>query len=272
MSATTTVEATVQQQAVAATRPAPRKIPMTRLMSVELRKSFDTRSGFWLMASIGILAVVATGATILFAPDDELTYEAFASAIGFPMAVLLPIIAALAVTSEWSQRTGLTTFTLVPHRSRVIGAKLAVTVGIGVVSMLMAAAIGAVGNVLGTAITGTDTVWDVSVAELSYIVVGNVLGMLIGFMLGVLIRNSAGAIVGYFVYGFALPPLTMLLAMNQQWFEDLQPWVDFNFAQGNLFDGVMTGENWAQLAVTGFFWLVVPLAVGLRMVLRSEVK
>ena len=33
---------------------------------------FDTRSGFWLMASIGILAVLATGAVVLFAPDDEL--------------------------------------------------------------------------------------------------------------------------------------------------------------------------------------------------------
>jgi hypothetical protein len=268
----TTVDTAVEQPVTRAARPAPARIPMTRLMSVELRKSFDTRSGFWLMASIAILAVVATAATIVFAPDSELTYESFASAIGFPMAVLLPIIAALSVTSEWSQRTGLTTFTLVPHRSRVIGAKLAVTIGIGVVSMLMAAAIGAVGNVLGTAITGTDTVWNVSATELSYIIVANVLGMLVGFMLGVLIRNSAAAIVGYFVYGFALPPLTMLLAMNQQWFEDLQPWVDFNFAQGNLFNGVMTGENWAQLAVTGFFWLVVPLAVGLRMVVRSEVK
>lgn len=268
----TTVDAAVQQQAVTATRPAPRKIPMSRLMSVELRKSFDTRSGFWLMASIGILAVVATAATIVFAPTSDLDYESFASAIGFPMAVLLPIIAALSVTSEWSQRTGLTTFTLVPHRSRVIGAKLAVTIGIGVVSMLMAAAIGAVGNVLGTAITGTDTVWNVSAAELAYIIIANVLGMLVGFMLGVLIRNSAAAIVGYFVYGFALPPLTFLLAQNQQWFEDLQPWVDFNFAQGNLFNGVMTGDNWAQLAVTTFFWLIVPLAVGLRMVVRSEVK
>ena len=31
---------------------------------------FDTRSGFWLMASIGILSVLATGAVIIFAPDD----------------------------------------------------------------------------------------------------------------------------------------------------------------------------------------------------------
>lgn len=262
----------VETEVARTARPTPARIPMSRLVSVELRKSFDTRSGFWLMASIGILALIATGATILFAPDDQLDYEAFATAIGFPMAVILPVIAVLAITSEWSQRTGLTSFTLVPHRGRVITAKLIVTLAVGVVSMLVAAAIGAVGNVVGTAITGTDTVWNVSAAELSYIVVGNVLGMLIGFMLGVLIRNSPGAIVGYFVYGFVLPPLSMLLAANQEWFEKAQPWVDFNYAQGNLFNGVMTTENWAQLGVTGIFWLLIPLAVGLVAVLRSEVK
>jgi len=268
---TTTVD-TVDPGLTTRTKPTPARIPMSRLISVELRKSFDTRSGFWLMASIGILALVATGATILFAPSDELDYESFAAAIGFPMAVVLPIIAALLVTGEWSQRTGLTTFTLVPHRSRVITAKLAVTIGIGVVSMVVAVVIGALGNVLGTAITGTDTVWNVSAAELFYIIVANVLGMLVGFMFGVLLRNSAAAIVGYFVYSFALPPLTFLLAESQQWFKDLQPWVDFNYAQGYLFDGVMTGTYWAQVAVTSLVWLVIPLAVGLRLVLRSEVK
>jgi ABC-2 type transport system permease protein len=262
----------VETEVVRTARPTPARIPMSRIVAVELRKSFDTRSGFWLMASIAILAVVATGATILFAPDSALTYENFAAAIGFPMAVVLPVIAVLSVTSEWSQRTGLTSFTLVPHRSRVIGAKLAVTIGVGVVSMLLAAAIGALGNVLGTAISGTDTVWDVSATELSYIVLGNVLGMLVGFMLGVLFRNSAGAIVGYFVYGFALPPLTFLLAQNQQWFEKAQPWVDFNYAQGNLFNGSVSLEEWAQLGVTSLVWLVIPLAIGLRLVLRSEVK
>ena len=91
-----------------------RKIPTSRVISVELRKMFDTRAGFWLMASIVIAAVGATTAVILFAPDDELTYNSFAAAIGFPMTVILPMIAILAVTGEWSQRTGLTTFTLVP--------------------------------------------------------------------------------------------------------------------------------------------------------------
>ncbi len=168
-------------------------IPLSRIMRVELIKMFDTRSGFWLMASIGIAAVLATAATIIFAPESELDYEAFATAIGFPIAIILPIVGLLSVSSEWSQRTGLTTFTLLPNRSRVINAKLLVAVGVGVVSMFLAMAIGAVGNIVGTAIAGVDTTWNVSAKELSLIVLANVLGMLIGSMLGVVIRNSAGA-------------------------------------------------------------------------------
>jgi len=103
-------------------------------------------------------------------------------------------------------------------------------------------------------------------------VLANVLGLLVGFMLGVLIRSSAGAIVAYFVYSFVLPTLSMLLASSQGWFRDLQPWVDFNFAQTALFNGSLTGEQWAQLGVTSLAWLVVPTAVGIRLVLRSEVK
>jgi ABC-2 type transport system permease protein len=262
----------VETQAARKTRPAPTKIPMSRIVGVEFRKSFDTRSGFWLLASIGILAVLATGAVILFAPDSAIDYETFATAFGFPMAIILPMVAILSITSEWSQRTGLTSFTLVPHRGRVIAGKAIVALVVGVVSMLVAAAIGAVGNVLGSAITGVDTVWNVSALELGYIILANILGMAVGFMLGVLIRNSPGAIVAYFVYSLVLPTITSVLAETQEWFADKQPWVDFNYAQGALFDGSVSGTEWAQLGVTGLFWLVIPLTIGIWAVLRSEVK
>src|SRR3954463_701187 len=90
------------------------RIPFRRVTTVELRKMFDTRSGFWLIASVGITALLATIGVILFAPDSALTYGSFAAAIGVPMTILLPVISILSVTSEWSQRSGLTTFTLVP--------------------------------------------------------------------------------------------------------------------------------------------------------------
>ena len=263
----------VETEVARPARTAPARIPMSRIIAVELRKSFDTRSGSWLLASVGILAVLATAATILFAPDDAITYDSFGAAIGVPMAVVLPIIAILSITSEWSQRTGLTSFTLVPHRGRVIRAKLTVALGVGVVSMLLAFGIGALGNLLGAAIVGVDPVWDIGVGDFAGLVLFQILNMLIGFMLGVLFRNSAGAIVGYFVYSFVLVAITSALAATQDWFEKLQPWVDFNFSQGYLTDASsMTAENWAQLGVTGLFWLAIPLAIGLLAVFRSEVK
>ena len=69
-----------------------------------------------------------------------------------------------------------------------------------------------------------------------------------------------------------LPTLAMLLANGQEWFRDLQPWVDFNFAQGQLFDGSMTGEQWAQLGVTGADLAGRPAGRRPAMLMRSEVK
>jgi large-conductance mechanosensitive channel len=180
------------------------------------------------------------------------------------MSVILPMIAILAVTSEWSQRSGLTTFTLVPSRGRVIDAKAIATVLVGLGSMAVAFAVGAVGNLASSAIVGVDTVWDVSLVHASQIVLGNLVGMAIGFTLGVVLRNSAGAIVGYFVVSLVMPGILVLLAQVRSWFADLQPWIDWNETQVALFEGATnTGEEWAMLASTAMIWIVIPLVVGL---------
>jgi ABC-type transport system involved in multi-copper enzyme maturation permease subunit len=248
-------------------------VPLGRTIKVELRKMFDTRSGFWLVASIAILAALATLGVIVFLPDENLSFSAFGTAVGVPMAVLLPVIAILSVTGEWSQRTGLITFTLVPHRSQIILAKAVAAVIVGVVSVVIAFAIGALGNIIGSAINGVDARWDTTFTEFLYFILANILGLLVGFMLGVLIRGTAAAIVAYFVYSFVLPTIFGVLAAFQDWFRDLQPWVDFGYAQTPLFDGSdPSGEQWAQIGVSGVIWLVIPLAIGVWAVLRSEVK
>ena len=250
-----------------------RPIPTTRLVTIELRKMFNTRSGFWLLVSIGVLSVVATGAVLIFAPDSEIAYENFAAAIGFPMSVILPMIAILGVTSEWSQRSGLTTFTLVPSRGRIIGAKAFATFLVGVVSMAVAFAVGAVGNLLGSTVMGLDAVWDVSLAAAAQIVLGNLVGMAIGFTLGVVLRNSAAAIVGYFVVSLVLPGIFALLAQVRSWFADLQPWIDWNTTQVALFENETdTVRDWAMLASTTGIWIALPLVIGLLFLRRSEVK
>jgi hypothetical protein len=251
----------------------PRRIPLTRIVAVELRKSFDTRSGFWLLAGIGIAALLTTGAVIAWAPEAEFTHSRFTLAIGFPMSVILPIIALLSVTAEWSQRSGLTTFTLVPHRGRVLLAKAIGAILVAAASTMVAFAVGALGNVLGTAMAGTPTVWDLDLADVGYFALGNTLLLLVGFTLGALIRSSPGAIVAYMTYAFVAPGLLAFLAFNQAWFRDARPWVDPKYNQDALLQGAgLAGEQWTQLAVTSIVWVVLPLLVAVVNLLRSEVK
>ena len=247
-------------------------IPLSRVVRVELRKMFDTRSGFWLIASIGITGLIATIATIAFAPDKDLTYYNFAAAIGFPITVILPMVALLSITSEWSQRSGLTTFTYVSSRRRVVWAKTLSSVTVAVASMVFAFAVGAVGNVVGSTIAGTPTVWDLSVGHALTIVLGNLTCLLTGTMIGMLLRSSAGGLVMYFVLVLLVPNLTSLLAASQNWFKDLQPWVDLSFAQSFLFEGMHTAAQWAHITTAVALWIVLPGIFGLRRVMRSEVK
>lgn len=253
-------------------RAIPAPIPFLRILEVELRKMFDTRAGFWLMASIVLSAIVATALSIILGDVDSLTFDSFAAAVGSPTSVILPLVGVLAVTSEWSQRTALTSFTLVPGRGRVIGAKLINVLVLGAISMLVALGIGALGNLISSAITGNDAVWDIPARQFSQIVLANELGMLLGFTLGLLFRSSAAGIVGYFVVNLVLPGLSQTLESTQQWWADNAGWFDINQTRFLLFDSTLTGEEWLQLGVTSTLWVLIPFAIGLRLVMRSEVK
>jgi hypothetical protein len=243
-----------------------------RLVGVEQRKSFDTRSGRWLLASLGLAALLTTGAIIAWAPADQLTYSEFTLAIGVPMTIILPIIAVLSVTSEWSQRSGLATFTLVPHRGRVLLAKAVAAVLVTVPATAAAFGVGALGNLAGSALAGVDPVWDQAWVDVGHFALGQTLLLLTGFVLGALIRNSSGAIVAYMLYGFVTPGLLAFLAFNQQWFADARPWVDAKYNQDALLRGVLTGDGWSHLAATSALWLIVPMVFAVMVVLRSEVK
>ena len=247
-------------------------LPLTRLVSVEVRKNFDTRSGRWLLVSLVGAAVLTTGAIIAWAPADQLTYSQFTLAIGVPMTVILPIIAVLSVTSEWSQRSGLATFTLVPHRGRVLLAKAIGAVLVTVPATAAAFGVGALGNLAAAALADVPVVWDQSAADVGYFALGQTMLLLVGFVLGALIRNSSGAIVAYMLYGFVAPGLLAFLAFNQAWFADARPWVDAKYSQDALLRGELAGAGWSHLAVTRHELQVVPMVVAVVNVLRSEVK
>ena len=80
--------------------------------------------------------------------------------------------------------------------------------------MAVAFAVGALGNLAGSALAGVDTVWDISLSMAPQMVLGDLVGMAIGFTLGVVLRNSAAAIVGYFVVSLVMPGILVLLALG----------------------------------------------------------
>jgi ABC-2 type transport system permease protein len=112
----------------------------------------------------------------------------------------------------------------------------------------------------------------VSLAHGLDIIAGSLISLLTGTMLGILFRSSPVALVAYFVISYLLPTLFGLLAANEDGFRHLQRWVDLNYAQSFLFDGTVSGVQWARLAVASTLWLILPALLGLRLVMNSEVK
>jgi ABC-2 type transport system permease protein len=185
---------------------------------------------------------------------------------GGPQGFLLPVLGILLVTQEWGQRTGMVTFTLEPHRSKVIGAKVLAALLFGFVAVALAFVLAA----LATVLSGAPGAWDnVGIDDFAKFGLLQVTGVLQGLAFGLIFLNSAGAIVTYFV----LPIAVSVVADLWDALHTAQPWIDLNVSQQPLLDGAnVTGKEWLQIAVGVAIWVVLPFVVGLWRVLRAEVK
>lgn len=242
-------------------------IPLFRLTRVELRKLADTRSGLWLLIVIGLAAAGTAVLMLLAAPDAEQTFAGMFAFGLVPSAVLLPVLGILSMTSEWSQRTALTTFALAPARGRVILAKLIAAVLIAVATTAAAAALAALGNVVAIG-TGGDGSWHIDAVLVGQLLVNQVVFVLMGSAFGALLMNSPLAIVLY----FAIPTLWTVLGEMVKWLHTAAGWIDINMTSVPLSEPGMTGDQWARFGVAAAVWVVLPLILGTVRVLRREVS
>lgn len=246
-------------------------IPMSRLVRVEARKLVDTRAGFWLVAGIVLGSLLIMIGMLIWADGASLTFGNIFGLMNIPTGFLLPVLAILLVTSEWSQRTGMVTFTLEPRRGRVVAAKLLVGLIAAVGATAFALAVGALGNLVAPVVRGGAAgSWDMTAAGVFNSGFLQLAALLQGFAFGMLLMNSAAAIVLYFV----LPTLWSVVAQIVPWIEaHLQQWADFAFAQAPLQSGDWaSGDQWARIAVSGTIWVLIPLLAGVWRLLRAEVK
>src|SRR6478609_10255276 len=249
------------------------KTPFHRLVRVELRKSYDTRAGFWLLASIALIVLAAEiiVLSIVTVQNEAIAFGDFIGVAAFLTSFLLPVLGIMVLTTEWSQRSAMVTFALEPRRPLVIAAKALVGVLLTLATVAFAIAVGFVANLTYGLLQGS-TDWTFGWPDFAAFVTTQVLAMLGGFALAALLLNTAAAIVVFFVYKWVLPGLFALGAALMAWFDKLQPWIDFQSAQAAIWDWSSSGEDWAQLVVSGIVWLGLPLGFGIRRVLRAEVK
>jgi hypothetical protein len=245
-------------------------VPLLRLVAVETRKMVDTRAGFWLVILIVVANLLATAGMLLFGPDEALTFESFLGVASAPAGFLLPVLAILLVTSEWSQRSALITFGLEPRRARVVTAKLLTALVATAGTLVVAIAFGAAGTLLADLTHDLADPWQVTAAGLTHVAIGLLLALLMAFAFGMALMSSPAAIVLYFV----LPTVWTIVGSTVPWVRDnLQEWADVNAAQAPLLSGEWaTGDEWLRLGVAASIWVLAPLVFGVWRLLRSEVK
>jgi ABC-2 type transport system permease protein len=249
------------------------RVPFTRLVKVELRKSYDTRAGRWLLGITAFLAAafMVVVLIVVLAQDQPIKLDDFVGIANFTSGFLLPVLGIMLVTSEWSQRTAMVTFTLEAHRGRVVAAKLVAGILLALLVSAIATAAALVMNALYALLHG-DANWHLGLLALLGFLFTQLIAMTTGFAFATLFLNTPASIVVYFAYALILPTIFGVAAQFLDWFKHVQPWVDFSKAQQPLIDASMTGKDWAQLLVTGVIWLGIPFALGVWRILRAEVK
>ncbi|HEX2857186.1 MAG TPA: ABC transporter permease [Propionibacteriaceae bacterium] len=263
MTTTPTTEAPVRARALPPTRIAAPSF--ARLTQVELRKSVDYRAGRWILGAIAALSLLALGWRVWNASDAPITMMRFIDSAMTPVVLLVPVLGILAMASEWSQRTALTTFTLTPRRVRVLVAKvvaaLLLSLGLFVtVLALTALAVGLAGLITGDAVT-----WSLDAKVVGGELVAQLLYVLMGAGFGALIPVTGAALTAFFV----APTLFGIISANV--LKSAGEWFDVFGAFGRLSTFDLAGKG-AQTATSVAVWIALPLAVGLWRSARREVK
>ena len=169
-----------------------------------------------------------------------------------PMGILLPVLGVMSVTSEWSQRTAMVTFTLEPSRSRVVAAKFASVMIVAVAALVIGLVMGvdrqpAVRRVLRQR-RGVGQPGEVRLLLPAALRLRDGDGLRVRRAAAELRRPASSSTSST---RSCCRPCSRIGAALMDWFESLQPWIDFNNDQNNLIDATMQRQGLGAPAGVG---------------------
>ena len=239
-----------------------RPIPFPRLVRAEWAKATDTRAARWLLALVALSTAGMMLAPVLAPTSFDQTHTSYLRVAAIGLSILLPVVAILMLTGEWSQRSVFTTFTQEPRRIRVVNAKLAASLVLVGGAAVFGGALTAAGLGLASA-SGRAVEADLTAGAIIGYLLFVLLNVLAGVALGALLQSSATAIAA----SFALPAVFALLGSASKLVAE---WIDmsgpFNWVLENEWGGHVP-----QISVSVLFWVAVPLAAGVGRTIRRDV-
>jgi len=202
------------------------------LLAVERIKLFTTRSPLW-CTLVALVVTVGFAAMLSGASDKAPTIPMTQFGYSFGMVVIM-VMAALAITTEYRFGTIKSTFQAVPNRSAALLAKTTVVTLFAALIGLIAAfgSLGIAKLIRSDADLGLSTAYDWrAVGGVGLIFAG---AAIIALAVGILVRHSAGAIALVLIYSQVVEGLIQLIPTVG---DDIHKWLPFNVA-----DKFLTGN------------------------------
>ena len=237
-------------------------IPFVRLVRVEWAKATDTRSARWLLALVALSTIAMMLVPVVAPTTFEQTDAGYLRVAALGLTILLPVVAILLLTGEWSHRSIMITFTQEPRRIRVVNAKLAVSMVLGVGAAVFGGAVAAAGIGLAAA-SGRTLGANLTIGAIAGYVLFVILNVFGGVALGALLQNSAAAVAA----SFALPAAFALLGAASPLVSD---WIDMSSTWNWVLENDWAGHV-PQIAFSVAFWVAIPLAAGVVRTIRRDI-
>jgi ABC-2 type transport system permease protein len=196
------------------------------LLAVERIKLFTTRSPMW--CTLVALAVTVGFAALIAGIDSDNAPTIASSQFGYGFGlVVIMVMAALAITTEYRFGTIRATFQAIPNRTAALLAKTTVVAGFAALIGLVAA-FGSVGIsklIESNANLGINTAFEWRATAGVGLVYGA--AAVIAVAVGILVRHSAGAVSLVLIYSQLVESLVALIPNVG---DDIQKWMPFYVA------------------------------------------
>ena len=220
------------------------------LLAVERIKLFSTRSPWW-CTIISLVVTIGFAGLVAGTSGDKSPLTLAMTQLGYRFGLMVVmVLAALAVTTEYRFGTIKATFQAVPNRAATLVAKTTVVATLA----LVIGEVAAFGSVAVASILAPDADLAITTAEQWRQVAGVgpvfAIAAILSVAVGTLLRQTAGAVTLLMIWSLLVESLVVLVP---QVGEDIQKWMPFTaagyFLQGNATTAAeMPFSPWAALA------------------------